>query len=194
MDGIEVKLTGMEKMLQRVCKFIGSPNVPKTAGEFNLPVAPQATMTTTEERGQMKEGSATSTSTVWKIAPESNSPPSFRSILREEHAEAQREAERAMRRKRNIILYKLAELESDSWDDRREHNGEVIGRLMNTLEQRLDVVDFNRLGNRYAASKNDKAVMTVQTERPLLVTLRDEDQSHKVLSSLNKLCNAANDI
>jgi hypothetical protein len=79
MDGVEVKLTGMEKMLQRVCKFIGSPNVPRTAGEFNLPVAPQATTMTTEERGQMKEGSATSTSTVWKIAPESNSPPSFRS-------------------------------------------------------------------------------------------------------------------
>ena len=99
-----------------------------------------------------------------------------------------------MRRKRNIILYKVAERESDSWDDRRTHDGEVIGRLMNTLELSPDVVDFHRLGNRYAASKNDKTVMTVQTERPLLVTLKDEDQSHKVLTSLSKLRNAANDI
>jgi hypothetical protein len=186
MHGVEEKLEVMGKMLQNVCKFIGSSSSPRAAPVSEVNPAGQVQVTASQEETVSTASTAWGSSTLVKPTQ----PPCFRSILKEEHLEAQKEVERAMRRRRNVILYKVKELESDSWSRRQEHDGKVIKKLMDALNFSPEIVDFHRLGHRYASSGSYKDVMSVQKERPLLVTLKDEDDRQKILQSLNKLGDA----
>ena len=117
-------------------------------------------------------------------------------ILKEQFEESQRAAELDKKRKTNILVHRLPELESDTWKDRQEHDQKVIQDLLHVLEIETEVIEHHRLGKRFKevrsneAAPGGSAVLQAQTKRPLKVVLKDETDREKVLANLSKLRDA----
>jgi hypothetical protein len=193
MDSMETKLLGMEKMLSTVCDFIVDPDSPTRKTTLTRRDVGSALETNRNENKQLQQKKI---DTPWKTETK-DKPTNFRAILREEQEKANIEAERAIRRKRNVILHKVPELESEVWADRKAHDGEIINSLLEHLELSIEVIDHHRLGARYKTAENATAqleVTTAQLERPLLVILNREADRNLIFAHLSKLATAGTDL
>ena len=182
--GVENKLQAMEGMLKSVCCFIDSSGATELTTEV-----------TDDDNGAQQQTSENLPDSVWNnrstgLNHSANKVPNFRTIIREENEEARKEAERSLKRKKNLIFYRVPELEAEAWDERKTYDKDVIQSVLSFVSLDMEITDFHRLGKRFVPSKEDKDVSTVQTSRPLKVVLKNEEDRQAVLSNLNKLRNA----
>jgi hypothetical protein len=125
-DRIEEKLASMESLMSNMCNYFAgaTKNEATDVNRVNSPA---------DGSGQPGQTGVNQRSAAWGRAPTTTAT-SLRSIIREENEEALKEAERAQRRRKNIVLHRLPELSSDQWSDRRQHDKEAIEELMDALE------------------------------------------------------------
>lgn len=130
-----------------------------------------------------EEGHRSNQNGPWKTVD--NQKKSFREILKEANEESRREGEEELKRKKNIIIHRLPELDSETWADRKGYDGQTIKHLMDTLEVEPKVEGFQRLGRRPRPASDGEQLR--QSQRPLKVTLQSEEDVKMVLKNLGKL-------
>ena len=198
MDCVEEKVTSVERILTQVCEQKLEVMEQKLHQVCNFIVetdSPTCTKPVTNIRSVGKEASETSENGVTEERDESRSntwrveqktlTTKLRTVFREEQEKVAVEAEKAQRRRRNIILHRVPELESEIWAERKKHDEEVIGSMLECLEVNVEVVEHHRLGSRFR--KDEDEVSNIQIKRPLLVTLAREEDRKQILSHLSKL-------
>lgn len=198
MEFVELKLANMESLIESMYEYIACPPRGKSAevdhSEGNRPESVARDQEAHGSNGGGEHdhlGNPTRSRNVWKKVAHQET--SLRAVIREDNEEALKEAERAQRRRKNIVLHRVPESKSEEWGERKQHDCEVIKELMERLEIDANIADFYRLGRRYR-NVEASAEPQLQDKRPLLVCLKSEEERGKILSSLGKLRNASENI
>ena len=115
---------------------------------------------------------------------------SFKDLLREANEESRREGEEEAKRKKNIIIHRFPEDDSETWEARKECDKHFLHTLFDTLEVNPNFDSFQRLGKR---SRHESNGNQRQTHRPLRVTFNSEEDTKLILKNLGKLRESAID-
>jgi hypothetical protein len=140
---------------------------------------PEEPSTSTAEANAQKE-------IPWKIVGgDSIKVKPLRDILKETNEEARKEAEEEAERKKNIIIHRMPELDTEDTQDRREEDKIRVEKFLEKigLENRVEVERIIRMGKRPEKEEEKKA-------RPMKVVLQSEEETRTVFKNLYKLKNA----
>ena len=125
---------------------------------------------------------------TWKVVPPKNVKPLIQ-ILEETNEASRKEAEEEIKRRRNIIIHRAEETESNDRETRRKADLAIVENLLAEVEVQADVQEYYRLGKK--EQKSNEADARPPTPRPLKVSFNTEQDVQNIMKNLHKLGDAS---